>query len=72
MQDVIAQLPFREDIAEALLHGSGELGQLLSEVMAYMRGDFDDASELILRHANIEQIYREASSWADLSIRGLI
>jgi EAL and modified HD-GYP domain-containing signal transduction protein len=72
MQDVIAQLPFREDIAEALLHGSGELGQLMSEVMAYMRGDFDDASELILRHPNIEQIYREASSWADLSIRGLI
>jgi c-di-GMP phosphodiesterase len=72
MQDVIAQLPFREDIAEALLHGSGELGQLLSEVMAYMRGDFDDASELIRRHPNIEQIYREASSWADLSIRGLI
>jgi c-di-GMP phosphodiesterase len=72
MQDVIAQLPFREDIAEALLHGSGELGQLLSEVMAYMRGDFGDAAELIRRHPNIEQIYREASSWADLSIRGLI
>jgi hypothetical protein len=37
-----------------------------------MRGDFDDAAELIRRHPNIEQIYREASIWADLSIRGLI
>lgn len=72
MQDVIAQLPFSEDVAEALLHGSGERGALLAEVMAYMRGDFDDAAELTRRHPNIEQIYREASSWADLSIRGLI
>jgi EAL and modified HD-GYP domain-containing signal transduction protein len=72
MQDVIAQLPFSDDVAAALLHGSGELGELLTEVTAYMRGDFDAAAELIRRHPNIEQIYREASIWADLSIRGLI
>jgi EAL and modified HD-GYP domain-containing signal transduction protein len=72
MQDVIEQLPFREDIAAALLHGSGELGTMLTEVTAYQRGDFDAAEELIRRHPNIEQIYREASTWADLSIRGLI
>ncbi|MGP0101369.1 MAG: EAL and HDOD domain-containing protein [Solirubrobacteraceae bacterium] len=72
MQDVIGQLPFREDIAAALLHGSGELGELLTEVMAYERGDFDAAGELIRRQPNIEQIYREATIWADLSIRGLI
>jgi EAL and modified HD-GYP domain-containing signal transduction protein len=72
MQDVIAQLPFREDVAAALLHGSGELGGLLTDVMAYMRGDFGAAAELIRAHPNIEQIYHEASIWADLSIRGLI
>ncbi len=72
MQDVIEQLPFREDVAAALLHGSGELGAMLTEVTAYQRGDFDVAEELIRRHPNIEQIYREASTWADLSIRGLI
>jgi EAL and modified HD-GYP domain-containing signal transduction protein len=72
MQDLIEQLPFRDDIAAALVHGSGELGELLTEVTAYQRGDFDAASELIHRQPHIEQIYREATIWADLSIRGLI
>lgn len=68
MHDVIEQLPFREDIAEALLHGSGELGELLAQVIAYERGDFDAAHELIRRHPDIEQVYRDASMWADLGI----
>jgi EAL and modified HD-GYP domain-containing signal transduction protein len=72
MHDVIEQLPFREDIAEALLHGSGELGELLTEVIAYERGDFDAASELIRRHPEIERIYREATMWADLGIAELV
>jgi c-di-GMP phosphodiesterase len=72
MQDLIEQLPFRDDIAAALVHGAGELGEMLTEVMAYQRGDFGAASDLIDRQPNIEQIYREATIWADLSIRGLI
>ncbi len=72
MQDVIAQLPFREDVGAALVRGSGELGTTLTEVIAYERGDFDAAGELIRRHHNIQQIYRETAAWADLSIRGLI
>jgi EAL and modified HD-GYP domain-containing signal transduction protein len=72
MQDVIEQLPFREDIAAALLHGSGPLGELLTEVMAYERGDFDASSELIRRHPDIEQVYREATRWADLGVTELI
>lgn len=72
MPDVIGQLPFREDVAAALLRGSGELGELLTEVIAYERGDFDAAGALIRRQPNIEQVYREATVWADLSIRGLI
>jgi EAL and modified HD-GYP domain-containing signal transduction protein len=72
MQDLIEQLPFRDDIAAALVHGSGDLGKMLTEVMAYQRGDFDAAGELLYRQPNIEQIYREATIWADLSIRGLI
>jgi len=71
MQYVIEQLPFRHDIAAALLHGSGELGELLTEVITYQRGAFDAASELIRRHPEIEQIYREATMWADLGITEL-
>ncbi len=72
MPDVIEQLPFREDVASALLRGSGDLGTTLTEVIAYERGDFDAAGELIRRYPNIQQIYRESAIWADLSIRGLI
>ena len=72
MQHVIEQLPFRHDIAAALLHGSGELGELLTGVMAYQRGDFDAASELIRRHPDIEEIYRQAIIWADLNITELM
>jgi EAL and modified HD-GYP domain-containing signal transduction protein len=71
MREVIEQLPFREDIAAALLRGGGELGELLSEVMAYERGDFDAAAALIRRHPDIEQIYREATRWADRGIAEL-
>ena len=55
-----------------LLHGGGELGELLGEVMAYERGDFDAAAALIRRHPDIEQIYREATRWADLGIAELL
>ena len=72
MRDVIEQLPFREDIAAALLHGGGELGELLGEVLAYERGDFDASSELIRRHPDIERIYREATMWADLGVTELV
>ncbi len=72
MQDVIAQLPFRDDIAAALLHGGGELGELLTEVIAYERGDFDAVSQLIRHHPDIEQVYREATMWADLGITELV
>ena len=72
MHDVIEQLPFREDVATALLRGSGDLGTTLTEVIAYERGDFDAAGALIHRYPNIQQIYRESAVWADLSIRGLI
>jgi EAL and modified HD-GYP domain-containing signal transduction protein len=71
MQMVIEQLPFRYDIADALLYGRGKLGDLLGGVIAYQRGDFDAASELIACHPDSEQVYREAITWADHSIAEL-
>ncbi len=67
MQLVIEQLPFRYDIVDALLYGSGDLGDLLGGVIAYQRGDFDAAHELIASHPDVESVYREAITWADRS-----
>jgi EAL and modified HD-GYP domain-containing signal transduction protein len=71
MQQVIEQFPFREDIAAALLHGTGQLGELLTEVIAYQRGDFDAARKLIRRRPDIERLYRDATRWADLGLAEL-
>jgi len=72
MQVVIEQLPFRYDIVDALLYGSGKLGDLLGGVIAYQRGDFDAAGELIASHHDVEQVYREAITWADHNIAELV
>jgi c-di-GMP phosphodiesterase len=72
MQDVIEQLPFRYDITDALLYGTGRLGEMLTAVSAYQRGDFDAAAELIGEQPDIEQVYREAITWADLSLGELV
>ena len=45
-----------------------EIDQLLEGVIAYQRGDFDAAGELIASHPDVEQVYREAVPWADGSI----
>ncbi len=71
MQLVVEQLPFRYDIVDALLDGGGSLGDLLGGVIAYQRGDFDAAGELIAGHRDVEQVYREAITWADSSVAEL-
>ena len=73
MQAVVEELPFREDVAAALLRGEGRLGELLCGVIAYQRGDFQAAGKhLGALHRNLEQIYREAVQWADMSFAGLV
>ncbi len=71
MELVIEQLPFRYDIADALLYRSGKLGDLLEGVIAYQRGDFDAAHELVASHPDVERVYREAITWSDQSIAAL-
>jgi EAL and modified HD-GYP domain-containing signal transduction protein len=72
MPAVIEQLPFREDVAAALLSREGELGELVRGVIAYQYGNFGAAVALRRRHPSVEQIYREAVKWADLSSAGLV
>ena len=66
MEDVLAELPLAADVAAALLDLSGEMGAVLSWVLAYESGGFSaldgagPAAERILRDA-----YLEAIAWAD-------
>jgi EAL and modified HD-GYP domain-containing signal transduction protein len=72
MEEVIEQLPFREDVADALLCRTGEFGELLTGVISYQRGDFAAAGELIRGHPDVERTYREAIMWADLNAIELV
>jgi EAL and modified HD-GYP domain-containing signal transduction protein len=66
MEDVLAELPLATDVAAALLDLSGEMGAVLSWVLAYESGGFaaldgaGPAAERILRDA-----YLDAIAWAD-------
>ncbi len=71
MEVVIEGMPFRYDVVDALLYGGGELGELLAGVIAYQRGDFAAAAELIAGHPDVERIYREAVAWTDSSMAEL-
>ncbi len=73
MDEVLATLPFSEEIVSALQVREGPLGQLLEDVLAYERGDFDAITE----HASapdgltFDAVYREAVTWADSAARML-
>ncbi len=71
MQLLIDQLPFRQDIADALLDRSGRLGALLDGVIAYQCGEFAAGSRALGGRQSLERLYREAISWADQSAAAL-
>ncbi len=66
MEDVLAELPFDDEVRAALLRHEGPKGALLAAVLAYERGEFP---ELPTEHAgdrkSIAAAYREALEWAD-------
>jgi c-di-GMP phosphodiesterase len=65
---VVGELPLREDIASALIRGVGELGRLLTAVVAYERGDFVSAATLTGASDLIAETYLESIRWADSAV----
>lgn len=66
MADVLASLPFSDDVCEALLHHAGPKGELLAAVIAYENGEFPPMPAFHDRHgASLAVAYREALQWAD-------
>ena len=73
MGDVLATLPFSDDVVSALEERSGPPGELLDAVLAYERGDFEAVidSGLALEDMSFEAAYRDAVGWADSAARML-
>jgi c-di-GMP phosphodiesterase len=66
LERVVAELPLSADIAAALTDGAGEIGTILSSVIAYERARFDGVSALdtVIRR-DIAHAYVNAVAFAD-------
>ena len=73
MDEVLATLPFSEEVMQALQQRDGELGEVLEAVLAYERGAFEDVAVHAPAPAGMtyEAAYREAVGWADSAARML-
>jgi EAL and modified HD-GYP domain-containing signal transduction protein len=63
---VVAELPLSDDIADALVSGGGEIGRILTSVVAYERARFDGLSALdTVTRRDIAHAYVNAIGFAD-------
>jgi len=65
MQDIIDKLPLPEDIKDALVNGTGEMGLVLFSVKAYEEGEWMELKHLQLDPTVIRDFYLEAIDWAN-------
>ena len=64
MEDILTQLPLAEHIIDALLHHRGAHGKILSCVLAYERGKWEDIHCEALSTTEIRDAYLSAMQWA--------
>lgn len=63
MESLLERLPLVRGVSDALLHGSGELGEGLACVLAYERGEWEHVSHPRLGPAQLRQCFLEAVAW---------
>jgi EAL and modified HD-GYP domain-containing signal transduction protein len=68
---LVGELPLREDIASALIYGAGDLGRLLTAVIAYECGDFVPAAALTGGSDLLAATYLESIRWADSAVKAV-
>jgi len=65
MEEILTQLPLAEEIIECLIHGKGELANILSSVIAYERNDFEVLKKCSITSDDLRKAYLSAISWTD-------
>jgi EAL and modified HD-GYP domain-containing signal transduction protein len=63
MEDVLASLPFTDEVTGALLRGEGRRGRILASVLRYEQGHFPDGTEG--DPIELAEAYLKALKWAD-------
>jgi EAL and modified HD-GYP domain-containing signal transduction protein len=64
MPEVLHALPLAEEVHSALLDHAGSLGTILHSVLAYERGNWEEATRLGLDRNIIVDTYLHAIAWA--------
>jgi len=64
MPDVLRALPLAEELQTALLDHAGSLGAILHSVLAYERGNWEEATHLGLDQNSLVDTYLYALTWA--------
>jgi EAL and modified HD-GYP domain-containing signal transduction protein len=64
-EDIIATLPFSDDLRQAILAYDGPHGRTLAAVIALERGAFDAAADALDDAETLQAAYLEAVRWAD-------
>ena len=70
--EVLRQLPFSQEIMDALLNYEGPKGELLHGVLAYERGDFGELMRLVPAGNPPADFYAQAIEWATDASGGLV
>lgn len=65
MSDIMEKLPLPEDIMEALINETGDMGLVLSCMKAYEEGEWMELKHLQLDPGIIRDYYLEAIDWAN-------
>ncbi len=64
MEEILTQLPLADHISDALLHRQGIHGEVLSCVLAYERGQWEQIKPTRLSRSQIRDCYLTAVQWA--------
>ena len=61
----LEHLPLSDEIREALLHGEGPLGRILSAVLAYEQADWEELDQLGIEAQKVANACFDAVSWGE-------
>ena len=63
IEDVLAQLPLKQPVSDAILNYQGKMGRALQAAIAYERGEWDELEDDIVESDTIVSVYIEALNW---------
>jgi c-di-GMP-related signal transduction protein len=70
--DLVSRLPLAEEIADALLHLGGRLGEVLSMVRAYEMADATVFAHPEVSPTELAQAYLESVGWSVRTVQGVV